>query len=181
MFACRLSDDAQLRVMELHHADEVFAAVDANREHLRRWMPWVDGSRSAEDTRTFIRGALDRFARGEGMSLGLWLGGRVVGSVGVHDVHRDYRRAEVGYWLVESAQGKGLMTTACRALVDHLFRERGLNRVEIRCEPDNHRSRAIPGRLGFVQEGVLRQAAWMYGRPVDHVVYAMLAADWSSR
>ena len=181
MFTCRLSDDAELRLKEVHHAEEIFAAVDANREHLRRWMHWVDKTRSAEDVRTYIRGALEQFARGETIAVGLWWRGRVAGSVGVHDINPDYRRCEVGYWLTEPAQGRGLMTAACRALIDHLFRERGLNRVEIRCEPDNRRSRAIPERLGFVQEGVLRQAAWLYGRPADHVVYGMLAADWRGK
>ena len=70
------------------------------------------------------------------------------------------------------------MTRACRALVTHAFRELGLHRVEIRAAPGNRRSRAIPERLGFRQEGILRDAEWPYDHYVDLVVYAMLADEW---
>lgn len=76
-------------------------------------------------------------------------------------------------------QGKGLMTKACETLVRHAFEDLGLNRVEIRAAVDNRKSRAIPERLGFQQEGVLRDAEWLYDRYADLVVYAMLAKDWS--
>ncbi len=70
------------------------------------------------------------------------------------------------------------MTEACRAMVNHAFRELGLNRVGIACATENHRSRAIPERLGFRQEGVQRQAEWLYDRFVDRALYAMLASEW---
>jgi ribosomal-protein-serine acetyltransferase len=50
--------------------------------------------------------------------------------------------------------------------------------VEVRAAPGNRRSRAIPERLGFRQEGILRDAEWLYDHYVDLVVYAMLADDW---
>jgi ribosomal-protein-serine acetyltransferase len=68
------------------------------------------------------------------------------------------------------------MTGAVRALVDHALRGWELNRVEIRAAPDNRRSRAIPERLGFRQEGVLRQAERVSDRYLDSVLYAMLAS-----
>ena len=53
-----------------------------------------------------------------------------------------------------------------------------LNRIEIRCASGNHRSRAIPVRLGLREEGLLRDAEWLYDHFVDHVVYAALAKEW---
>ena len=70
------------------------------------------------------------------------------------------------------------MTEACRELVDYGFSPLGLHRVEIRCAIGNQRSRAIPERLGFVNEGIARQGEWLYDRYVDLVVYSMLAPDW---
>ena len=84
----------------------------------------------------------------------------------------------IGYWLAETHQGRGLVTTACRALVDHAFSAWTLNRVEVRAAVDNLRSRAVPERLGFTLEGTIRQAEWVNDRYVDHAVYGMLAADW---
>lgn len=65
-----------------------------------------------------------------------------------------------------------------RAVVDYAFGRLGLHRVEIRCAADNHRSRAIPERLGFTQEGVLRESGYLNGRFVDMVVYGVLASEW---
>jgi ribosomal-protein-serine acetyltransferase len=70
------------------------------------------------------------------------------------------------------------MTRACRALLDSPFSELDLNRVEIQCAEQNRKSRAIPERLGFVQEGVIRQAEWIQGHFNDHVVYSMLRDEW---
>jgi ribosomal-protein-serine acetyltransferase len=67
---------------------------------------------------------------------------------------------------------------AVAALIDHALTGWQLNRVEIRADVANLRSRKIPQRLGFQQEGTLRQAARLGERYIDHAVYAMLAADW---
>jgi len=91
---------------------------------------------------------------------------------------RHNRKTEIGYWLAVSYQGKGLMTKTCKMLVAYAFVEYQLNRVEIHCAIGYIRSRAIPERLGVTQEGVLREAAWLYDHFVDHVVYGMLAREW---
>jgi ribosomal-protein-serine acetyltransferase len=70
------------------------------------------------------------------------------------------------------------MTAAVRLLVDHALSVWQLNRVEIRAATENHRSRAIPERLGFRQQGTLRRSELVNGRYLDQVVYSMLAADW---
>ena len=70
------------------------------------------------------------------------------------------------------------MTNACRTLVTYAFHEWGLNKVEIHCAVGNIRSRAIPTRLGFTQEGSLREAEWVNDHFVDLVIYGMLAREW---
>jgi ribosomal-protein-serine acetyltransferase len=71
------------------------------------------------------------------------------------------------------------MTEAVRALVTHAFEAWELNRVQIRVAVGNVRSRAIPERLGFKQEGVFRQAERIGDRFEDIVVYSMLVGEWS--
>ncbi len=70
------------------------------------------------------------------------------------------------------------MTNCCRAMVSLGFREFELNRMEIRCATENKRSCAIPERLGFTREGVLRDAEWVYDRFVDLAIYGMLEREW---
>jgi len=102
------------------------------------------------------------------------------GVIGNHALDWENRTTEVGYWIGEEYQGKGLVSAACRALVDHAFGERGLNRVVISCATENKKSCAIPERLGFRREGLQRQAEWLYDHYVDHVVYATLASEWQT-
>jgi ribosomal-protein-serine acetyltransferase len=92
------------------------------------------------------------------------------------------RAASLGYWLSEDEEGRGTMTDPVRALVAHSFTQWKLNRVEIRADVENVRSRAIPERLGFRQEGILRQAYRVSeDRYSDDAVYSMLASEWRGR
>jgi len=141
----------------------------------------VDSSRTVEDRKKFIRDSLKQFAENKGFVAGIWHEGRLAGVIGYDAIDWENRSTEVGYWLGEEYQGKGLVTTACRALVDHAFGELDLNRVSITCATENKKSCAIPERLGFRREGVRRQAEWLYDHFVDHVVYAALASEWQAR
>lgn len=178
LFEHKIGAYTELRLLEERHAGELSVLTDGNRERLRVWMPWVDGSRTVEDRKNFIRGALKQFAENNGFQAGIWHEGRLAGVVGHHGIDRENRSTSLGYWLGEEFEGQGLMTTACRVLVDHAFEELGLNRVGIACATENRKSRAIPERLGFHQEGVQREAEWLYDHFVDHVLYAVLAGEW---
>lgn len=178
MFAHKFRADAELRILEQSHAEELFALIDRNRSYLTEWLPWPDKNRSIEDTREFIASVSRQMSENKGFAAGIWAEGRLAGVIGYHPVDWDNRSVSLGYWLAEPFQGRGLMTEACRALVHYAFREWKLNRVEIRCGVGNVRSRAIPERLGFKEEGVLRQAQWVNGRFVDLAVYSILAQEW---
>src|SRR5262245_51559416 len=102
MFNCRLDSSLEMRLWEEHHADELFAVVDANRDHLARWLPWPETTRHPDDTRAFIRRALDQFAHHNGFHTGIWFEDRIVGGIGLHQINWPSRKTEIGYWLAES-------------------------------------------------------------------------------
>ncbi|CAN5853453.1 GNAT family protein [soil metagenome] len=181
MFACPVAERTELRLLEERHADELALLVDRNREHLRAWLPWVDGSRTPADARIFIAGAMRRWGQNNGFTAGIWHEGEMAGTIGLHAIDWSSRASSIGYWIGSDFQGKGIATAACRAVLDHAFGALGLNRVEIRCAPANRRSRAVPERLGFTKEGTLRQVQLLYDRYTDLVVYAMLADEWIGR
>ena len=180
MFSYKLSENTELRLLEERHAEELSELTNRNRDHLRAWLPWVDHSRTVEDRKNFIRRSLKQFAENDGFQAGIWHESRLARVVGYHGIDWQNRSTTLGYWLGEEYQGKGLMTAACGALVDHAFLELALNRVGIACAVENERSCAIPQRLGFRQEGVQHQAEWLYDHFVDHAVYAVLASEWRS-
>ena len=178
MFSRELGNGIALRLLGERDAAEVFAVVDRNREHLRRWMPWVGDGYNEEDAARWLRSTLEQLARNDGFQAGISRGGALVGAIGFHAIDWANRKTTIGYWLSADAQGRGVMTAACRAVVHHSLVDLKLNRVEIRCATGNARSRGIPERLGFTLEGVARQAEWLHDHFVDWTVYAMLARDW---
>src|SRR5712692_3225978 len=178
MFTCRFREDAELRLLEKRHAETLFALTEQNRRQLREWLPWVDPTRSVEETRRYIQTALAQFAASEGLAAGVWCRGELAGAIGLHKIDWPNRNSSIGYWLAARFQGKGLMTDACRTLVSYSLCDLGLNRIEIRCATGNHKSRAIPERLGFTPEGVIRQTQWINDRFVDLAIYGMLQSDW---
>lgn len=177
-FGFAIGDDLDLVLFDLRHALPLFALVDRNRDHLHPWMAWVEGTRTVEDIQGFIKRSLQQFANNNGFQLGIWADGELAGAIGYHYWDWTHRNTEIGYWLGTEWQGRGLMTRACRALVDFAFDELDLNRVEIQASTDNTHSRALPERLGFTLEGIFRQEAWLHGRPTDQALYAMLRQDW---
>jgi ribosomal-protein-serine acetyltransferase len=168
----------ELHQLEERHAPAVFARVDLDRAYLRRWLAWVDANQTLEDTLSFVRGAVDNFAAGRAITLGIWAEGELAGVIGTHRIDWVNRRVEIGYWLGEPFQGRGIMSAACRVLVGDLFGGRGLHRVECLCATGNARSNAIPQRLGFTREGVLREALLLQERYHDVYVWSVLAQDW---
>ncbi len=180
MFSLPVDRSIQLRLLEERHAEVLYLLTDRNREHLRKWLPWVDRVVSVQDTRSFIRLSLKQFEASKGIQTGIWYNGELVGVIGC-EIDLENRTATIGYWLAAPFQGRGIMTRACRALVQYLFGEKDVNRIEIRCAVENKRSRAIPERLGFVREGLIRNAELLNGRYVDHVVYRLLKNDWEKK
>ncbi len=178
MFAATLRPGVELRLLEERHAPALFARVDREREYLRQWMPWVDVTRTEEDILAFIRRMLDTFSSNQGFSAGIWVDGTIGGVITLHKVDWVNRKGEIGYWLGQEFQGQGIMTDATRAVTDHALVELQLNRVEILCATSNDKSRAIPKRLGFALEGVLREAQFLNERHDDLELYSMLRREY---
>ena len=181
MFSHWIDERLELRSLQLADATELFSLTDANRAYLRRWLPWLDRTNAPGDTRNFIRNALEQFADTEAIVAAICYDNSIVGIIGYNRIDWDNRIGHIGYWLAESYQGMGLMTRACRCLVDYSFTKLYLNRIVICCATANRRSRAIPERLGFTHEGTACEAEWLYDRFVDHEVYAMLRSRWQGQ
>jgi ribosomal-protein-serine acetyltransferase len=175
-----VDDETQLRQLEPRDAVALFHLIDRSRPYLRQWLPWIDENGALADTQFFIADAILQRNRNEGLHTGLWHRGELAGVVGLHHIDWSNQSASIGYYLGEAYQGKGLMTQACRVLMAHAFDTLNLHRVEIRSAPGNLKSRAIAVRLGFVEDGRIREAAYINGRYVDLLIYSKLAAEYQA-
>ena len=181
MFSRKVAPGIEFRLFEFKDAEPVFAVVERNRAYLREWLPWVDVTESPEHIRGFITRVREQFASGRGPQCAIVVHGAIAGSIGVHPVDWPNRNCSIGYWIDQSFQGKGVMTQCCSAMLDYLFDDLELHRVTIQCGTTNIRSCAVPERLGFVREGILRESEWVNDRWLDLYLWSMLDRDWRSR
>jgi ribosomal-protein-serine acetyltransferase len=169
-----------LRVLREDDAAELFALTDANRGYLRRWLPWVDLVASEDDSRSFLETVSAQREEGRGPTFGIVHDGVLAGVVGFLPIDRVNRCGEIGYWLAERARGRGVMTQCCRFVVRYGFLTLDLNRIQIAAATENAESRAIPERLGFRFEGILRGRENLYGTFVDHAMYSLLRGEFDA-
>jgi ribosomal-protein-serine acetyltransferase len=170
-----IDDEASIRTYTPDDAEELFALVEANRDRLEAWMPWAERTRSPADTRDFIERSL---ASDHLEANGIWVEGRTVGTIGLTIDHL-VNAGELGYWIDAGHEGRGLVTKASRAFLDHAFGVLKLHRVALRAGVENRRSRAVAERLGFREEGVIRDGDRVGGgRYIDMVVYGLLEHEW---
>jgi ribosomal-protein-serine acetyltransferase len=174
----QLGGDGELRPLQLADCRELFAAVDANRARLRRWMPWLDTTADESALRTFLADTARGHAQGTALRLAITVAGKIAGVAGLEAINRQHRGAHIGYWVAAEHEGRGLVTASAEHLCRYGFETLGLHIIEIRAALANRRSRAVPERLGFRFEGQLRQREWLYDHYVDHAVYSMLGSEW---
>jgi RimJ/RimL family protein N-acetyltransferase len=106
------------------------------------------------------------------------VGGTPVGRATLWGIDPHNRHAHLGINLAPSARGRGYGTDAVRVLLRYAFRERGLHRVQLEVLADNAPALASYRKAGFVEEGRLREDAWVDGGFVDMLVMSVLADEW---
>ena len=173
-----------VRPLRADDAPATWAAIEESREHLAAWLPWVASLRSADDERAVIAHMRARWVLREDLTVGIFDrgSGRLLGGTGLHRINWAVRAFEIGYWVRLSAQGHGYVTEAVQLMTALAFETLSANRVEIRLDPRNVRSRRIPERLGFVLEGTLRCSALdASGNPSDRLIFALVPGDYATR
>ena len=156
-------------------ATELFRMVDKNRAFLEPWLGWVDFVKSPEDE----FGVVQSVAKKDTGKYLIFVNGALHGMVGFVQEHKSKQTVEIGYWLDNAVNGRGIMSRAVDKLTELAFDVWGANRVEIQAAVENKKSRAIPERLGFNQDGILRQREIVRpGVIQDVVIYSKLKSEW---
>ena len=175
-----VNDKVTLELIDYHHAGQLYQLVNANRRHLREWLPWVDHMRTVEDFKRYISNSKQRYAGQVEIGYVIMAGQQMIGRIGLYNIDLPNRHASIGYWIATEWMGQGVVTSACKAVIDYSFNRLGLNRIEIRAGTENYKSQAIPQRLGFKKEGIIRQGEFVNNRFIDLFVFSMLKEEWKS-
>lgn len=174
----RIDESIYLETPRPEMAEIVSHTVRKNLGHLKSWMPWAVANYGLEHAKTWIETSSQQTEKSGAFTLIIFNGEEMIGTIGIHELDMYHRHTSMGYWLDKDHVGNGIITRCCRVLLDHLFGTMELNRVQINTNVENVRSRAIPERLGFTQEGVLRKIELVEGEFRDWVVYGLLKDEW---
>lgn len=181
MFTRQVTDEIQLALLQPSFAP---LYVDLARDHydyLEEWLMWPSLNRTAADFGGFIERSLTEYACGKSMICGIFYQGELVGTAGFNSINQNLKRAEIGYWIIESVQGIGIVTQVCNHLINIAFNELGVAKVQLSAAEQNSPSRRVAERLGMALEGIVTNAENLNGRIVDHAVYGLFNGSRSSR
>jgi len=165
----------------MEHADIVFEAIDNNREHLSKWLPFVSFTRKPEDTEEFISAVVNKKPHEKEEVFTIWYEEEFAGLIGYVNTDRVNRKTEIGYWLLKSKEGKGIITQSTRQLIKLAFKRLQMNRITIRCAVGNTRSSAVPKRLDFTFEGIERQGEKHDELYFDLEIFSLLKSEWKKQ
>ena len=167
-----------LRLPNLYDAEELFRLVEKNRSRLREWLPWLDSTKTVEDTHRFIAESLNSHAKGTIFLNAIIIKDQIVGLVEIRLISKENNAAEIGYWLDSDAGGKGILTCAVAELMKMAFERMGVHRIQIRAATGNVKSCAVATRLGMRLEGTIKDAEWLYDHYVDLNIYGITKPEW---
>jgi RimJ/RimL family protein N-acetyltransferase len=158
-------------------------AVAESREHLLPWLPWARGHTTREETLDFIARTRGQWIMRQNFGAGVFLNedGKLLGGIGLHAHDWRARGFEIGYWLRRTATGRGYMREAVQVMTRLAFEGLGANRVVIRCDARNVRSRRVAEACGYVLEGRHRRDSLDdAGGLRDTLVFALIREDYDA-
>jgi RimJ/RimL family protein N-acetyltransferase len=170
-----------VRCWDPSDASRVKESVDTSLEHLRPWMPWAMAEPTDLSARIqWLRKSRGEFDLGTDFTYGIFDRDEtmVIGGTGLHTRLGPQAR-EIGYWIRMDRAGQGLATEVAAALTRVAFEIDEVTRVEIRCDPRNTRSAAIPRKLGYQHEATLRRRILgSDGQPRDAMIWTLLSDEF---
>ncbi len=173
----KVNDTISIQLVNETHAQPIFELVNNNRPHLREWLPFVDRMQTVEFAENFVKGTIQRNKEGHEFAFVIIENDQLIGRIGIYKIDNQNKIGEIGYWLAEKMQGRGIITQSCKTLIEFCLSELNLNRMEIKCSTENLKSQSIPQKLGFTKEGIIRQGELVHGKFIDLQLYSLLKTD----
>ncbi|MDN3679281.1 GNAT family protein [Vibrio tapetis subsp. quintayensis] len=174
MFTLDVDSELKLALIQPSFAKKYLEIVTEQRDYLSEWLAWPPHGKSEDFFLTFVRQSRLDYAEGKSMVCAMIYRDELVGNVSFNSIDHNVKVAEIGYWLSEKHQGKGIITRSVSKLIEIAFSELALDKVQIAAGEGNAPSRAVCERLGLKLEGVITNRENLNGRVINHAIYGLL-------
>lgn len=172
----RINDKIRLELIKDSMAQVVFDTIERDRQYLAQWLPFVEFTKQVADTEAFIT-SVTSHANKKDSIYSIWYKEELAGLIGFKETDSVNRKSELGYWLAEKMQRKGIMSASVEKLIKYAFKSQKLNRIQIKVAEGNTKSESIPLRLGFCFEGIERAGELHGNKYLNLKVYSLLKKD----
>ena len=173
----RINENIRLETLKMSMAAPIFQSIANNREFLGKWLPFVEHTHKLSDTEKFIKSVLHQPEKRRDIVYSIWYKEEFAGLIGFKETDWINKKTELGYWLTEKMQGKGIVSLCVKTLMNFAFTKLKLNRIQIKTACGNTKSASIPKKLGFIFEGIEREGELHRDRFFDLEVYSLVKSD----
>ena len=142
------------------------------------WLPFVKFTQQVSDTGDFIQSLENTELKD--LTFAIYFKNKFAGIIGLKDPDYDNKKAEIGYWLSEKYQHKGIMTMSAKRLIQYAFDELQMNRIQLKAAIGNIKSQQIAIRLGFTYEGTERAGELHEHGFVDLMQFGLLKKEFTN-
>jgi len=171
----KVDENIRLKELGLDDVDAIFNTIVNERDYLAEWLPFVEFTHEITYTRRFVENYLN--SDKTDATFAIYFQSLFVGVIGLKNTDPANKKTEIGYWLSESYQHRGIITLSCKALINYAFDRLQINRIQLKAATGNLKSQQVAQRLGFSKEGIERDGELHARGFVDLVVFSLLKAD----
>jgi RimJ/RimL family protein N-acetyltransferase len=170
-----------LRPWRIDDVEALYEAAIESFKELSPWMPWCHENYQKEDSSTFIASREERWQHDTeyGFIITDVETGLFIGSVGINQVNRSYKMANLGYWVRTSWAGRGVASRATILCARFGFEQLNFERIEIMAAVSNLASQRVAEKVCALREGVLRRRLWLRDGPHDAVLFSLIPQDFN--
>ena len=165
--------ELQLSSVQESYAPLYVELAKENYHYLAKWLVWPPHVKTEKDFGDFIARCKRDQKRGDAITFGVIYTGKLIGNIAYKYINNELKKVEIGYWIAEDYQGKGIISRACARLVEYAFTNLDMSKVEMCVASYNKPSLAVCERLGMTLEGVITNAELVQGRILDHAIYGL--------
>lgn len=171
-----VDEEIYLDKLKSQDSSELFELINKNRQYLQKTLFWLNHSTTVQDSENFISQADNNFLN-KSLILGIKTK-KLIGIISFNRIDCNKKEAEIGYWIDEEEQGRGIVTKSCKALIASGFNDLKLEKIFIRCLIQNVKSQSVAKRLEFEEEYSLQYQELLYDRYMDCIFFSKTKNDY---
>lgn len=173
MFEKKIDNELSLVLLYSSHAEGHLKIRNDNLSFFSKRMPFFKTYNSKDMFSKWIENSLINFAKEKSLFFSIMFDNKIIGCIGFSQINLNIEKVELGFWLCQKYQKRGIIHKSCLFLINYAFREYHATKIEIRTDETNAECRAVCAKLNMKLEGIITNAYKVDGQLVSEAIYAL--------